>query len=321
MKFEQIYRKIIHNNPNLGRIIFENKQTLTDIIEESVLPSPYMLINDILQKLNENESDIRIIYEYNQLIKLADKDWKFYDQLINLPKDVKLTIIKCSDVDLNKYISFNGVDLIQGDGCEFYDGKNWKEEYIWIDSKFSDSVDDLHKLLKHELGHVWTSLFGFNDQKFKQGITYFKLQFPNKFNNIQYQVFHSLYRDRLDLLKQDFNYLFVDKDNQGNWELSTHIDEIIELLVDDYLEYYLDKLSPDQYLNNIISKIRYSKIALLSDLNILKHYKYNIPYQTNSNVSYMKNIIRRLFLILSFGNENIVNYFKQYCIEEFKGEK
>lgn len=314
-KFDELYEKILqrahsHCSPNLI-VNYDKKETLSDIILESVMPSPLFLINDIFKRISTID-EFSYTYSLNELIKLSSKSWKFFENLIKLPSNCELTIIKCDYENIQKYISFN-INL-QGNACEFYDGKNWKHEYIWIDTSFKSTQNDMKIMLQHELGHVWTSFFGFNEDNFCYGRTNFtdhKLK-NMKFSKLQHEVFSVFYNKNYELLEKDFEYIFNENGNSENWEFSVHIDEIIELLINDHFEAY-SNLTTTQYLNMLFSYLKNENF----NLNLITHYKSSIPYEKDDNIVLMKNIIRRLFLIFAFASDEALNFFYEECKKEF----
>lgn len=322
-KIKETYLNMFNRNYQRKqfKIILEDQNiTINDVICESILPSPYKLINDILN-FNENKK----IYTKNDLLNLSDKDWKYFNELNNIDNEFTLTIIKCDSNDIINNVNFY-VEL-QGIMCEFVDPNNYLNEYIWISKSIDKnrySNEDIKILLKHELGHVWTGIFGYSNDSFYDGRTntdqYRKLN-PNNFNFRQKDVFLSMYNGNLKNLQNDFNYIFLKNDgDDGCWELSTHIDEIIELLILDYFEQENKFKSTDLYLQYIISRISGSA-NLFKDMNILKHYKTKTLYNGLKNIELMLNIINRLFLILTFGSEKTIDYFKNECEKEFGKRK
>lgn len=107
-----------HQELKFNIILEDRNMTIGDIIFENVLPSPYELINDIINL----KVDLKI-YTKHDLLKLSDKDWKYYNELKNVDDNFTLSIIKCSSNDIMKYVGFN-VNL-QGIMCEFVNPKNY----------------------------------------------------------------------------------------------------------------------------------------------------------------------------------------------------
>lgn len=319
-KFNEVYLEMFKRNyceKKFNIILEDQKITIGDVICESLLPSPNKLIDNILNIQNNDKKT----YTKNDILNLSNQDWKYYDEMRNVDDDFILTIIKCNSNDIQKYVNFN--PELQGRMCEFCNPKNYLDEYIWISEFVNDqrySLDDIRILLKHELGHVWTGLFGYSNNNFYDGRTNtedFKILNPLEFNSKQKDVFLNMYKGNLNNLQNDFNYMFLKVgDADSNLELSTHIDEIIEILILDYFEQEKYFNSTNDYLRFMFSRIRGSA-NLFNDLNILKHYKNRELYDGLKNVELMLNIINRLFLILIFGNEKTIKYFKNACEEEF----
>ena len=331
-KFEKTYneimseisnKKLVRNISRFDYEILENtflyNKSIGDIICESILPSPYMLINDIISKLKNNENEFT--YDKNDLKRLSDNDWKFYNQIDKLPDNFSLTIFQCSEFKLLKKYSYlsNGI----GELMEFVNPMNNFEEYIWIrDERLKNnnySSDSFKNLLKHELGHVWTFIFGSSDEDFKEGQCSFNnkiLLNPNNFNHYQMDIFINLYNKNLKILQDDYNYVLCKNDKENaNFEISVHIDNVIEILIADYLEEHINEQTTEEYLNflfnSLENKINFFKLTLLYYYKNRKKYK---NYSTNESVN---NPIRRLFLIFGFGTNEQIEYFKKACEEEF----
>ena len=293
-----------------------------DIIYESILPSPYQLINDIINKLKNNENEFK--YNKSDLKKLSDKDWKYFDQIEKLPDNFSLTIIRCDSFEY--FEKFNVKPTKYASMEEIVNPKDEFDEHIWINDndELNFNYDDGFKnLLKHELGHVWTFIFGALDDSFKNGQgphQNYKLLNPNNFNHYQIDVFINLYNKNLKLLQQDYEYVLCKNDEESaNYELSPHIDNIIEILIADYFECWINE-NTDIYLEYLWNRLTLKHEYSLSTLNLLKHYKENLLYSGYSKIESVKNPIRRLFLIFAFGTNEQIEYFKLACEDEFKKE-
>ena len=57
------------------------------LIMEEILPTPWKLLNDITEKIKKIN---KIIYLKNDLLKLCDKNWKFYYDLENSHKNFSI---------------------------------------------------------------------------------------------------------------------------------------------------------------------------------------------------------------------------------------
>lgn len=322
-EFEKTYNKLVRNISRFDYEILENtfliNESIGDIICESILPSPYMLINDILEKLKNDNAEFT--YDKNDLKKLSDKDWKFFNQIEKLPDDFSLTVIKCSEFQLLEKYSYLSMGI--GELMEFVNPNNYFEEYIWIRDErlknINHNSESFKNLLKHELGHVWTFIFGLSDEKFKEGQGPYNSKItlnPNNFTRFQIDIFTNLYNKNLNILQQDYNYVLCkNEEENANFEIPVHIDNIIEILITDYLEEHVVEQSPEEYLkclfNSLENKINLNKMTLLSYFKNGKKYK---NYLTNESVN---NPIRRLFLIFGFGSNEQIEYFKNTCMEEF----
>jgi hypothetical protein len=326
-KFENTYNEIIRkfSNKKLVRNIsrfdyeilentFLHNKTIGDIICESILPSPYMLINDIINKLKNNENEFT--YDKNDLKRLSDKDWKFFNQINKLPDDFSLTIFQCSEFKLLEKYSYlsNGV----GELMEFVNPANNFEEYIWIrDERLNNSnytSESFKNLLKHELGHVWTFIFGSSDEEFKEGQGSFNnktILNPNKFNHYQMDIFNNLYNKNLKILQHDYNYILCKNDEENaNFEISIHMDNIIEILISDYLEEHINEQTTEEYLKFLFNSLE-NKINFYN-LTLLHYYKNGKTYKNYSTTESVNNPIRRLFLIFGFGTNEQIEYFKKH---------
>jgi hypothetical protein len=327
-KFNEMLDQIIKKN--LSRSIktceydpnfFDVKKIIIgDIICESILPSPYMLINDIINKLKNNENEFT--YNKNDLKRLSDKDWKFYNQINKLPDDFSLTIIRCN---YQKYFKkYNIMPTKKASMEEIVDPKNEYNEHIWINEDDDDNFvydSQFKNLLKHELGHVWTFIFGTLDDEFKDGQSPSnenKSLNPLKFNNYQKDVYLHLYERNLNLLNFDYKYVLckTNENDTANYELSVHIDNIIEILIEDYFESMFNDTKT--YLKYLWECLNLNYNYSLKHLNLLKYFYENKKlYNGYSTIKSIKNPIRRLFLIFAFGTKEQIEYFKKACEDEF----
>lgn len=322
-EFDKTYNIIMRNISRYDYEILENafliNENIGDVICESILPSPYMLINDIISKLENNENEFT--YNKNDLKSLSDKDWKFYNQVEKLPDKFSLTLFQCSEFNLLKKYSYlsNGI----GELMEFVDPNNNFKEYIWIRNERLKNInynsDSFKNLLKHELGHVWTFIFGLSDNEFKEGqgpSNETKILNPNNFNHYQMDIFINLYNKKLNLLQQDYNYILCkNNDESANYEIPVHIDNIIEILVADYLEEHITEQTTTEYLNFLFKSLQEKNN--FNKLTLLTYFKNNKKYKNYLTIESIKNPIRRLFLIFSFGLDEQIKYFKNACKEEF----
>lgn len=322
-KFNETYKSIMRNVSRYDYEILENtflvNENIEDIICESILPSPYLLINDIIRKLKNTEK--KFTYDKNDLKKLSDKSWKFYTQIEKLPNTFSLTIFQCSEFNLLKEYSYlsNGI----GELMEFASPINNFKEHIWIRDERLENLDynddSFKNLLKHELGHVWTFIFGLSDDNFKDGqgpSNDIKTLDINSFNHYQMDIFINLYNGKMNLIQHDYNYILCNNDGESaNFEIPVHIDNIIEILITDYLAEHVNEFSTSEYLNFLFESL--SKRINFNKLTLLTYFKNNKKYKNYSTIESIKNPIRRLFLIFNFGSNEQIEYFKNACDEEF----
>lgn len=322
-KIDKTYNRIIRSiktseyNPEFFNI---QKLIIGDAICESILPSPYFLINDIIEKL-KNKIEI-FVYNKNDLKNLSDNTWKFYKQIDKLSDTFSLTIIRC---DHHEYFKkYNITPTKKASMEEIANPKNEYDEHIWINADDDNNYiydESFKNLLKHELGHVWTFIFGLSDENFTdgQGPSNKKNDLnPLEFNNYQKDVFINLYNKNLKLLNYDYQYVLckVADEDTANYEIPVHIDNIIEILIEDYFEsIYSDTKT---YLQFIWKCLNLDYNYSLKHLNLLKYFYENKKlYKNYSNIESIKNPIRRLFLIFSFGTKEQIEYFKMACEDEF----
>lgn len=308
----------------LPKIICDDiKTTISDIIFESEFQSPYFLKNDIREKL---EKTCIIKYSKRDLEKYI-KGWKYEKEFLNISENFSLTIIECDTEDIEKILKCSNI-YVQGEMCEFIIDNNFLNEYIWIKKNAFNKKDESFLItLNHELGHVWTSILNYSNENFGKGITSFNnksFQSVSNFNQFQMDVLISMYNRNLHLLKSDYDYILKNKqvtnNYEDNWELTTHTDEIIEILINDYLKYHI-KEDSDVYLCNLFDIFENKHNVNFTNLTLLKTYKNDEVYENLKNLTFIKNAIRRLFLIFAFGNKKQIEYFKNLCFEEFKNEQ
>lgn len=319
MKFDDSYhkfmRRLVHDDN--ATIFYEEKTTISDLLCESILQSPYRLIEDIIGKLRQGIHEFS--YSKEDILSLSDRHWKFYNDAEKLPSNFRLDIYEASEEEqrqkTGKPIPFHCSMM------EIGDEDNLWHETIWIntDDKANAQYDEGFKnLLKHELGHAWTFLFGMQDEAFTvgQGPANEKAFCVEKLNEYQKDVLVSLYGGRVDLLKNDYEYILQRQGgDSAAFELPVHIDEIIEILVADYLESW--HKSTESYLRDIWMKLSQDRIGQRMSFNLLSHFKDGSLYEGYSTIEAVKNPIRRLFLLFAFGTDEQINYFKEACEEEF----
>ena len=101
---------------------------------------------------------------------------------------------------------------------------------------------------------VWNVKLEFYDG---QGYSNKEIQLnPNKFNKLSKKIFICTYIiGKLKILQQDYNYILCKNNEQSaNFEIPVHIDNIIEILVADYLNEHLNE-NPTNYLNFIFDAL------------------------------------------------------------------
>lgn len=295
----------------------DNKITVGDIICENILPSPFMLTSDIIEKLKQGIN--RFSYNKYDLKKLSDKYWKYFNQLDSLSDEFSLTIIRCSS---KEFFNLYGIKVMSNASMEeIGSNKSMFNEYIWINSQNEENFvydDGFKNLLKHELGHVWTFVFGMLNSNFTDGQGYSNKEIllnPSEFNSYQKDVYLHLYNGKLKILQQDYNYILCKNNEQSaNFEIPVHIDNIIEVLIADYLNEHLNE-NPTNYLNFIFDALNNS--INLDKLTFMTYFKNNKKYSGYASIDAIKNPIRRLFLIFAFGTKEQIEYFKNACEDEF----
>ena len=180
--------------------------------------------------------------------------------------------------------------------------------FIWVDIKEEINEKFLNiftSFLKHELGHVWENLKEISNPI---GVVSFSNKYDRKNifkNSLQLFTLKNIYKENKELLKRDFNYILSNNENGENYEFAPVIDQILELLVNDYLKYN-ENINPENYLENLFNSILNNDFK---NLSIIKNF--------NSYSHLEKILFARLFLILSFGTSNQIKYFKDACKEEF----
>lgn len=322
-KFEEQYQKIMKRTiqiPKTQHIIYEQKVYLSDLINESVFHIPFGLLQKIKEFVKTNNE--KLILSKNDLEKVIDKDWEFYNELKKLDNEFQLIILHCN---ANKVQMLSGIDLVlQGYMCEFSENPI-KKEFVWIDKShdFSDN-DHFLQLLKHELGHVWTFAFGSVNESFKIGQMKGRKFESLKINDLsksQIDVLNAFYNGKFDLLKADFNYILSSiPGNEFAYEFTSICDEIIELLVNDYFECLKkNAISTNEYCHNLFSKLNETRFVDYSNLNIVKKYfSKKCIYDNFKNTQHIRNDIRRLFLIWYFGSNEQIEFLKNELEKEFK---
>lgn len=312
-------RTKLHCEPQL--LVEEQKVCLSDFLaNESIFHVPNNLLNKIRGFVESGAKKLTLAKK--DLLSLVDKDWLYYGELKKLSENFKLVILHCKK---EEFQMFSGIDcVLQGHMCEVSSDPS-KEEVVWIDSShnFSDK-EHFKDLLKHELGHVWTFAFGTVDSLFKVGQTNGQQFGSCKIETRrQADVLAAFYNGNLSLLKQDYDYVLTASPGNGHaYEFTSIVDEIIELLSEDYLEMLEadSSLSPSTYLMNFLSKMSERRYSAYATLNIVNHYfganGNGLPYCHFKDLVHIRNDIRRIFLIWEFGNEEQ----KKILVDELKKE-
>jgi hypothetical protein len=308
-------RKIMYDG--LPDSMFYSNKRICDVISESILPSPYLLVDDIIDKLKNGMNFFE--YSKNDIEMFSDRHWKFYNDLNNIHKEFTLTIIRCSGYELIK--RYEWLSVPTSIMMEFGDPEDSNREFIWIRDVETTYDDGFKNLLLHELGHVWTFSFGFSNDDFKIG------QGPSnayeridslKLTDYQKDVCISFYNGNINVLKEDFKYVLckADSTDSANYEIPVHIDNIIEVLVDDYLNFNSD-VSTEAYLNRMFRLLENDPNFTIDDFSIYKIFTGVFTLKNHSTIESVKNPIRRMFLIFAFGTNEQKEYFKNACEEEF----
>lgn len=309
-------RKLAYDND--ATCFFSRNNTLGDIITESILPSPFMLVSSIVKNLEEGKTSFS--YSRDDILTLAGKSWKFYEKFREVPSSFRLDIMKLDEASARQ--KFGDLLVEHMSMTEIGDEADPMHETIWINSndKANDTYDEGFKnLLKHELGHVWTFVLGGMDNSFTCGQGPYssrKKLDPSKFTHYQKDVWLHLYNGMLNFLENDFNYILGKGDKEtSDFELPAHIDNIIEILVADFLE--LDLKSPEAYLRSIWMKLSPAHFKTFEPMNLLTHFREGLFYDGYSSIEAVKNPIRRLFLVFAFGSQEQIDYLREACEEEF----
>jgi hypothetical protein len=317
-KFNEIYRtlirKAVHCEPNLEDL--NHKTYMSDVICESVFPKPWRLIADIKHHFDERHK--KTTYENKDLVRLIDKDWKFYDELMKLPDNITLTVLICRRNEIDENIGFNAGEVI-GLMSELNNVQNkddWIHEFIWIDSTKEFDAALFDDILQHELGHVWTFLFGNNDSSFIVGQTPRCLCSMKRFNRMQLDVLYAFYKNNAERLSNDVKYVLGNTKEPVSYEFTAITDEIIEVLVEDYLEEN-SNISTSAYLISLFDSLNDLSTPRYDRLTVVKHYVEQKSYKRIADVSFIMNAVRRMFLIFAFGSIEQKNSFKHACEEEF----
>lgn len=267
--YKYLIRKSVHCEPNLEDL--QSKTYMSDIVCESVFPKLWRLIADIKQHFEKQDS--KTVYKKADLIRLIDKDWKYYDEFLALPETMTLTILICRRDEINTYAGFDAGEVIglMSELNDIENPENWIHEFIWIDKtkKFDDAL--FEDLLQYELGHVWTFLFGNNDNNFTAGQTVKLDKSLDIFNKFQLDVLTAFYGKNKDILEKDIKYILGNNQEPFSYEFTAIVDEIIEVLVEDYLEEN-QTISVNAYLILLFDTINNWTVPRFDKLSIIKHY-------------------------------------------------
>lgn len=346
-KFNELYNKIImeyndgkslvftnnmiraskYNNPEKYRerkINLENYYCSLDmfkrkLIYESIIQNVNPLIKNILDKIENKQYEFT--YSKDELIEFMIF-WKYKEKFIKeVPKEFKLSILHKTEEEIKKMF---GIEIPKNSYAqELLSPNDPLHEYINIlNSNKRISYANLKALLEEELRHVWTYIFGYVDDNWYVGRTDFqqpKDLYKMKFNEYQKMILKDIFNNDLQTLQNEFNYIFVKvPGNDSNWELSVHIDAIIDLLIEDYFVNYEKNnfLTPQKYLNNVFNTLKSNNFNE-KEHTILEHFYQNKDYENIKDKKVVKDNIKRLFLILGFGNDKVIKYFKTACEDEF----
>ena len=318
-KFDELHRRMKRRlqHDELPEMLFTEDIRLQDILLESLLPSPYRLLEDITSRVKTGEKQFK--YTKKQLLELSSPRWTTYSEIEKLPDRFFLEIIVCSEnVAVEK---FKWLSRCIGQMMEFGDPEDPYAERIWMREDFIDPDDDGFKnLLKHELGHVWTYVIG--DEKDNRGIgpsSNKKTLDPSSFTHKQKIVYKYFYNLNLKVLQDDYIYILCKTENDpGNLELPVHIDNIIEILVDDYLEHNEDS-SEEAYMD-MIFKILDDGAFISRSFSLVDLYNGKLKLRRHRTLESVRNPIRRLMLILAFGTPEQIAFLRKALEEEF-GDK
>ncbi len=277
------------------------------LLSESVFRNPTLLIDDIMSKI---ESGIyEFTYTKDELAELM-LGFNYLEKFKKeVPSKFKLTIMCLSREEFFKRF---GIQLIEDAVAEEVLDPNdeWHEIVNLTLGKTRHRYSVIKVFLEEELRHVWTYVLGMADESFYEGRTAFKAKDRldiKKFSSYQKQVLSSMYFGDISALQKDYDYIFkIQEGNAENWELSVHVDAIIDLLVD----YYDGSTSTRSYINNILEDVKKNTLSpndkMLKDFFLSK----DMPKTAKDNV-------RRLFLIYAFGEDGQIEYFENECRKEF----
>lgn len=278
------------------------------ILNESIFRNADLLINDIMQRL-ENE-EYEFTYSKNELLKLM-KGFNYEEKFKNeVPDRFKLSVICISRNDFHERF---GIKLTEDSIVEEVLNPNdeWHEMIVIPIGKYRHRYAIIKEYLKEELRHVWTYVLGMVDDNFYVGRTSFSSEDhldAGRFNSYQRQVLKEMYFGDLNLLQKDYDNIFKIQDgNAENWELSVHIDAMIDMLID----YYDGTCLTEEYLKEILDNVRTNSY---DSGNRLLHDFYENDSQ---DFKPTKDNIRRLFMLYAFGNSEQIEYFENECEKEF----
>ena len=278
------------------------------ILNESIFKNPDLLIDDIMRRLENEEYEFN--YSKNDLLKFMmgfNYEEKFKTEV---PANFRLSVLCISREEADKRF---GIKLTENAVAEevLDPDDEWHEMIIIPIGKYRHRFSIIKEYLKEELRHVWTYVFGMIDDNFYVGRTTFnckdRLDY-SRFNSYQRQVLKNMYSGDLNALQKDYDYIFKIQDgNAENWELSVHIDAIIDMLID----YYDENVSPEEYLENTLNDVKDNMMNL--DNKMLYDYFKN----KDQDFKPTKDNIRRLFMIYAFGEKEHIRYFEDECKKEF----
>lgn len=321
--YESIMRRTaVHEEP--FSFYEEQIEYAFDLICESIFPKPMMLISDIKNRIKKEKE---IVYHKEELLRLLGRDWKYIDKIKDLPQEISVTVLCCPRNELLKKLDF--VESIHGHISELNDvskPEEWIHEYVWIDEDFEFDKNTFIELMQHELGHIWTFFIGNNDKNFKVGQTENSEEKidVNQFTRFQFDVYSSFYYKNLEDLENDYHYILNSENEPKNYEFTAILDEIIDVLVEDYLEEYEKNknLKPETYLMYFIGKLfaideHNRNDFSYSSLNIIKHFNERRPYSGLPDFRFIYNAVRRLMLMFAFGTLDQKQMIVKYLQEEF----
>lgn len=297
-------REICHHEPTL--VFEEDKDYMFDLICESIFPRAWRLFEDIKRRAKEGEK--KWSYTRDNLMELAGKDWKFYESLKKLPEDFTLTMLRCHPSKIQELS--NVMTSVYGTMMEFADPRDWKKEFIWLNEEIEDE-ETFDNLLLHELGHVWTFAFGSNDESFTEGQVPGCESMPDSLSRFQIDVLRSFYNGNFMILEKDCKY-FLGKHGNETFasEFAPIVDELIEFLVNWWLENESSAMSLEEYLVTV-------EACLSSHDDFSGYIDSSIPKLSfvknfRDLSSYKKNCVRRLMLLAAFGsNEQLSKFWSE----------